>query len=102
MRAKAALSCKRSFDERSGADQGQAGSGEFQVGRPVAARGSAHRRRAHGPRRRARATRRTSCCRACSRPSATRRPTAAIFREMGELGLLGADACPSRIRRRRS
>jgi glutaryl-CoA dehydrogenase len=35
-------------------------------------------------------TRRTGSCRACSRRSATARPTAAIFREMGELGLLGS------------
>jgi fatty-acyl-CoA synthase len=60
------------------------------LGRPAAARPAAHRRRAHGARRRAR-LRQDKLRRACSRPSATRRPTdPAIFREMGELGLLGA------------
>ena len=36
-----------------------------------------------------RPTPRSNCCRGCRTPSGTRRPTSAIFREMGELGLLG-------------
>ena len=69
---------------------GQADQGQLPLGRPAAARPAAHRRRARRARRRARLLPGAARCRACSRRSATARPTPAIFREMGELGLLGS------------
>ena len=65
------------------------GEGELPLGRPAAARPAAHRRRAHGARRGARLLPGQARCRACSRRSATSTTDPAIFREMGELGLLG-------------